>query len=340
MAIRVMRLGVLLALLPAQVVGAADLSRVLDPAADADPFPSSYVPSAEPPLAIVAPIYRGRANSGLLFAGQAAVVQLGAGQPMLLKRGAAMVLAMGEDGAERAGGSRAAALATLRVALEDVRTFARRRADYDRAAMPPLSLSRADLEALVPVVEGRMPLLVSVNRASDIREMLDFARVQNVRLILEGAAEGWRVAGEIASAKVPVLLTPIENVPASFEMWGATLENARLLHAAGVTIGFEANGPQRERELRQNAGNAVAEGLPHAAGLAAITINPARIFGIADRVGSLEPGKDGDVVIWSGDPLETTSRPAAILVRGVSQPMTSRQTELRDRYLPQVRTRP
>lgn len=289
---------------------------------------------------IVAPTYRGRANSGLLFAGQAAAVRLGAGQPMLMRRGLAMVLALGEDGAERAGGSRGAALATLRAALDDARTFMRRRADYDRGAMPALSLSRIDLEALEPVVAGRMPLLVTVNRASDIREVLAFARAQNVRLFLEGAAEGWRVAAEIAAAKVPVLLTPIDNVPATFEMWGATLANARRLHAAGVEIAIEANGPQRERELRQNAGNAVAEGLPHAAALAAITINPARIFGIADRIGSLEAGKDGDLVIWSGDPLETTSRPAVILVAGEEQPLTSRQTELRDRYLPQVRTRP
>ncbi len=121
------------------------------------------------------------------------------------------------------------------------------------------------------------------------------------------------------------------------EMLGATLSNAQRLHAAGVLIGFEGNGPERERELRHNAGAVVAEGLPYAAALAAITINPARIFGLADRVGSLEPGKEGDAVIWDGDPLETTSRPVAIFIRGIAQPMTSRQTELRDRYIQQVR---
>lgn len=289
---------------------------------------------------IVVPGYARGGQRELLFAGQAAAVQLGTGGTMLTRRGVAMALAMGEDGAERGGGSRSAALALLRAALDEVRTYARRRADYDRGAMPSLSLSRADLEALVPLVEGRMPLLVTVNRASDIREMLEFARAQGLKLILEGAAEGWRIAPAIAAAKVPVLLTPIENVPASFEMLGATLTNARRLHAAGVTIAFEPNGPQRERELRQNAGNAVAEGLPHAAALAAITINPARIFGLADRIGSLEPGKDGDVVLWDGDPLETTTRPAAIYIRGAAQPMTSRQTELRDRYLPQLRRAP
>src|SRR3546814_3907938 len=88
--------------------------------------------------------------------------------------------------------------------------------------------------------------------------------------------------------------------------------------------------------MRYNAGNAVANGLDWRAGLAAITINPARIFGLADRVGSLEAGKDGDVVVWDGDPLDTLTRPVAVLIRGERQPMTSRATELRDRYLPAI----
>src|SRR5690606_3991825 len=90
----------------------------------------------------------------------------------------------------------------------------------------------------------------------------------------------------------------------------------------------------REREMRYNAGNAVANGLSWNAALAAITINPARIFGLADRIGSIEPGKEGDVVIWEGDPLDTLTRPAAIFIRGRAQPMRSRATELRERYLP------
>nr|WP_246427297.1 amidohydrolase family protein [Sphingopyxis panaciterrulae] len=162
------------------------------------------------------------------------------------------------------------------------------------------------------------------------------ARGEGVKLILEGVAEGWRIAGEIAAANVPVLVTPIENTPASFEALGATLANARRLADAGVLVAIEGNGNHREREMRYNAGNAVANGLDWRAGLAAITINPARIFGLADRVGSLEAGKDGDVVVWDGDPLDTLTRPVAVLIRGERQPMTSRATELRDRYLPAI----
>ena len=287
--------------------------------------------------AIATPLHGDGTGAERLFAGQAAAVALG-GSPMLMRRGVAMVLAMGEEGAERAGGARAAELVTLREIFADVRDFARRRAAYDRGETRDYLLSRADLEALVPVVEGRMPLLVSVERASDIRDALALAREERLRIILEGAAEGWRVADEIAAADVPVLLTPVDNLPAAFETLAATLENARRLQAAGVLIAFQGNGNHREREMRYNAGNAVATGLSWEDGLAAVTANPARIFGLADRIGSIAPGKEADLVIWDGDPLDTLGRPSAIFIRGEAQPMRSRQTELRDRYLPAVRS--
>lgn len=285
--------------------------------------------------AITTPAYKDRSDRELLFAGQAAAVVLD-GRAMLMKRGVAMVLDMGDAGAERAGGARAAELVALRALFAEVRDYRARRAAYDRGETRDYTLSRADMDALIPVVEGRMPLLVSVNRAADIRDALALGREEGLKLILESASEGWRVADEIAAAGVPVLLTPVENTPASFEMLGATLTNAARLAAAGVTIAIEGNGNHREREMRYNAGNAAANGLDRQAALAAITINPARIFGLADRIGSLEAGKEGDVVIWDGDPLDTLARPTAVFIRGAAQPMTSRATELRDRYLPAV----
>ncbi len=284
--------------------------------------------------AITTPVYQDRSNRELLFAGQAAAVVLDG--PMLMKRGVAMVLDMGDAGAERAGGARGAELVALRALFAEVRDYRARRAAYDRGQTRTYTLSRVDMEALIPVVEGRMPLLVSVNRAADIRDALALARGEHLKLILESASEGWRVADEIAAEGVPVLVTPVENTPASFEMLGATLSNASRLAAAGVIVAIEGNGNHREREMRYNAGNAVANGLDWKAAFAAITINPARIFGIADRIGSLEVGKDGDVVVWDGDPLDTLSRPTAVLIRGIAEPMTSRATELRDRYLPAV----
>ena len=180
-----------------------------------------------------------------------------------------------------------------------------------------------------------MPVIVKVDRASDIREVIAFAREQKIRIILDGAAEGWRVAGEIARAGVPVIVDAFANLPHSFSELGATLENAARLHAAGVKVTIKAGSgaAHRARELRYAAGTAVAHGLPWREALAAITANPAALFGVSDRIGSLAPGKEADLVIWSGDPLEPLSQPSAIFIRGVEQPLTSRPLQLRDRYL-------
>jgi imidazolonepropionase-like amidohydrolase len=284
--------------------------------------------------AVVTPTLERRPRKDMIFAGQAAVIHLGSGADIVEKAPAGMVLVMGEDGARMAGGSRAAEFILLRAMLDDVRAYAANRANYDLGRSRLYTLSREDLEALIPVVEGREPLMVSVHRAADIRQVIDLAREQKLKLILEGAEEGWRIAPEIAAAKVPVLLDAASDLPESFDMIGATLENAARLNAAGVVIGIE-NPPIYEggRTPRIDAGRAVAHGLPFGAALAAITINPSRIWGVADRIGSLEPGKDADIVVWSGDPLEPLSAPTAVLIKGVLQPLRSRDLDLRDRYL-------
>ena len=275
----------------------------------------------------------GGSKSTALFAGQAAVIHLGEGANILVKPKVGMVVPFGEGGATVAGGARGAEIVALKAALRDVRDYMRNKAAYDRAGLRDLALSKADLEALIPVVEGRMPIIASVHKAADIRSVLQFAREERVKVILNGAEEGWMLAGEIAAAGVPVLVNPLSDRPESFQMLGASMENAARLQAAGVILAIEGQGgAHRVRELRYNAGNAVAYGMPYGAALAAVTINPARIFGVADQVGSLEPGKDADLVIWTGDPFEPLSQPTAVFIRGQSQPMTSRQIELRDRY--------
>jgi len=272
-------------------------------------------------------------NAHHLFAGQAAVIQLARGTDMVLKAKVAMVSPFGDAGAKVAGGARGAEFVLLKEALEDVRAYQRNRAAYERARYRDLSLSRADLEALIPVVNGQMPLVAVANRASDIRAVLKLAREERLKLILSGAAEAWRVAPEIAAAGVPVILNPVLDRPTSFETLGATLQNAARLEAAGVTVAIEGNsGAHRAHEMRYNAGIAVANGMTKGGALAAVTLNPAKIFGVSNRVGSLEPGKDADLVIWSGDPFEPLSKPQLILVRGEAQPLRSRQLDLRDRY--------
>jgi len=268
-----------------------------------------------------------------LFAGQAAVIQLGKGHALLVRPHAAMVIDLGESGGEHAGGSRNAAIVELKDILSDVRSYKANKAAYERNQTRSYTLSKADLEALIPVVDGRMPLQVNVQRASDIRNVLEVAREEKLKVILEGADEGWMVADEIAAAHVPVILDPTDDLPMNFERLHASMENAAKLQATGVEI-VVANVAEgyRVRELRYLAGDAVAYGLPWSEALKAVTINPARVFGIADRAGSLEPGKDADVVVWSGDPFEPLSQPKAILIKGEEQPLTSRQLQLRDRY--------
>ena len=288
--------------------------------------------------AIINPEYprgegRGAPEREAVFAGQSAAIQLGRGESLLVKPHVAMVFNLGQSGAEHTGGSRNAAVIELKEALDDVRGYMRNKAAYERNQTRAFALSRADLEALIPVVEGKMPLLVGVQRASDIRMALRIAHEEKLKIILDGADEGWMVAGEIAAAHVPVIVNPTDDLPADFERIHATMENAARLQAAGVEI-IVANAADgyRVRELRYAAGDAVAYGLPWDAALKAVTINPARAFGFADRAGSLEPGKDADVVVWSGDPFEPLSQPKAIFIKGEEQPLTSRQLQLRDRY--------
>ncbi|RZJ94142.1 MAG: imidazolonepropionase, partial [Brevundimonas sp.] len=241
-----------------------------------------------------------------LFAGQAAIIHLGQGNDILVKPRVAMAAPFGEAGAGVAGGARGAEFTLFRETLAEVRLYARNKAAYDRAGLRDLSLSRADLEALIPVANGTMPLIVTVHRAADIQQVLRLGREEGVKLILDGAEEGWLVAEQIATAGVPVLLNPINNLPDDFERRAARMENAAALNAAGVTIAIKGNegSVHRARETRYNAGNAVSHGLPYAAAIAAITSNPARIFGMEGQFGAIAPGAAADVVVWSGDPLE------------------------------------
>ena len=268
-----------------------------------------------------------------LFGGQAAFIRLKAGSPDIVEASKlAVTVSLGESGARSAGGSRGANLILIRSALEDARAFANRRAAFEQGATRDFGLSRLDLQALIPVVQGKTPLLIRVSRAADIRQALKLAADEKIKIVLEGVEEGWMVAAEIAKAGVPVILDPQADLPDSFETLGSRLDNAARLHAAGVPVAV--NGSRDFNNLRQerlNAGLAVANGLPYPAALAAVTLVPAKIWGQGDKVGSLEVGKIADVVVWNGDPLETTSWPTAVLVGGVEQPKDGRHQQLKAR---------
>ncbi|MEQ1497482.1 MAG: amidohydrolase family protein [Novosphingobium sp.] len=282
--------------------------------------------------AAVAPI-----GTGSIFGGQGAVIDLGADSDAVNRPRAFQYVDLGETGARRAGGSRAATYAVLRGALGEARELAGAPGGPRRL---DALLTRADAAALIPVVTGQQPLYVHVERAADIRMVLGLKReFPALKIVIVGAAEGWMVAPELARAGVPVLATPLTNLPNSFEQIGATQSNVGRMKAAGVNVALGAFGDQ-PRYAPQYAGNLVAlTRLPGATGLswgqafAAISSGPAEIMGMGDKIGSLRPGRAGDVVIWDGDPLEAGSGVLAVYIDGVEQPLTNRQTRLRDRYL-------
>lgn len=268
-----------------------------------------------------------------LIAGRGAVIHLGVESgDWLLRSPAAMYAVLGESGANLAGGARGMAILRLREALQDAQDYGNNRSNFERGERREYALSRLDLDALQPVVKGELPLVLTVHRASDIEAALRLARDYKLKLIVAGGREAWMVAGQLAAAKVPVLLDPLANLPESFEALGSTLESAARLQKAGVTVAFMTGDAHDVRNIKQSAGNAVSYGMPWEAALAALTIVPARIWGIADRYGSLEPGKDADLVVWDGDPLELTSYPEHVFIRGTEMPQDTRQLRLRDRY--------
>ncbi len=278
-----------------------------------------------------------------IFGGQGAVISLAAAGDIVTRPRAFQYVELGEAGARSAGGSRPVAFLNFRNALQEAQRYAASPVRYTDGRGRDDLLTRLDAAALVPVVEGRQQLIVHVERAQDIRNVLALRReFPKLRLILLGAREGWLVAGDIAAAKVPVITQPMLDNPNSFEALASTRNNVGRLVRAGVVVGLgliEQDASFQARNLPNYAGNMVAQakvpggvGLTWAEALRSVTSAPAAIFGMGDT-GSLASGQRGDIVVWDGDPLELTSAPTAVLIDGVRQPITSRQTELRDRYL-------
>ena len=281
---------------------------------------AQLAPSAEP---------GGKGEGGAIIAGQGAIVRLDG----TVAPGRALFVAAGGAANALSGGSRAAQFMLLEQALLEVRQPKLLMASDARLLTP------AGRQTLLGYLRGTGPIVFDVERAADIRQVIAFAQREHLRVAIRGAPEAWRVAGELAVARIPVILDPLDDLPESFDSVGATLENAARLERAGVTIAFSFDAPEPHniRKLRQAAGIAVAHGLPWEVALAALTRNPAEMFGVADRHGSIERGRPADLVLWSGDPLEVTTLADTVFIQGVQQPLSSRQTELRDRYLSKLR---
>ena len=277
------------------------------------------------------------APSGGMVAGQAAMLTLVDGRlnDMLLRAPVAMIAQIGDKNSAGVG-ARGELLVKFRELLADTRAFQRNRAAFERGETRDFLASRADLEAMIPVIEGRLPILFVVESADDILAVIKMTADYNLRSIIAGAAEAWMVAPELARAKIPVMTGAMNNIP-QWSQLGQRQENAALLRRAGITVVLIGNGPGdpdllNVRNIRQEAGNAVAYGMAWDDALRAITIAPAELFGVADRVGSLQVGREANVVVWGGDPFELTNMPELVFIRGVEIQRTSRQHLLTERY--------
>lgn len=277
--------------------------------------------------------------SGGMVAGLGAVIDVRSGvtaDVMLRKTPAAMVATL-DNAAAAQSGSRSQALARLKTLLSDARTFNLGRVRYDAGNMRELSASRADLEAMQLVLRGTIPLVVNVDRASEILNVIALGKEFGIRVVINNGAEAWKVASQLAAAKVPVMTGAMNNIPDSFSSLGQRQENLVLLRAAGVQVAIVGNGAGGEdnynvRNLRYEAGNAVAYGMSWDEALRAITLSPAEILGVSDKVGSLAVGKAANVVIWSGDPFEYATQPVSVFVNGSDARVITRQEMLTERY--------
>ncbi|AKC88323.1 amidohydrolase family protein [Pseudoxanthomonas suwonensis] len=267
------------------------------------------------------------ADTGKAFvAGQGGVVRLDGSADPIGPR--ALFVRLGAGASDLSGKSRAAQWMLLDQMVAEAR--GRVPADSPHALLTP-----AGRAVLARYLGGQGRIVVKVDRAADIRQLLRWAARERVRIAIAGGAEAWQLAPQLAQAQVPVFLDALGNLPGNFDQIGATLRNAALLQAAGVEVAFTQAGDasHNARKVRQLAGNAVANGLPWEAGLAGLTRVPAQALGVGDRLGTIAVGRSADLVLWSGDPLDVIHTAQQVWLGGRAMPMRSRQTELRDRYL-------
>jgi hypothetical protein len=268
----------------------------------------------------------GATTSGAFIAGQGGIVRLDGSPDPIGPR--ALFIRIGAAAAELTGNSRAAQWMLLDQLVDE----ARGRVPLDS---PHALLTPAGRATLARYLAGNGRIVVQVERAADIRQLVRWAQREHVRIAIAGGSEAWKVAPLLAQAQVPVLVDALAALPANFDQVGSTLENAARLHAAGVAVSFAQSNDasHNARKLRQLAGNAVAHGLPWEAGLEGMTRVPAEIFGVSAQIGSIAVGKRADLVLWDGDPLDVAHYAEQVWLGGRAMPMRSRQTELRDRYM-------
>jgi imidazolonepropionase-like amidohydrolase len=204
----------------------------------------------------------------------------------------------------------------LRELFEEARAYADQQDQAAQAGQRLLSYDPA-LEALIPYARRDKPVILNANSAAAILVAIDLAAELDVRAILRGGQEAWRVADQIADAELPVLLSPLTRSPTDpYDSYDSVYASPLRLHEAGVTFGFQSNSGSGSRELPYQAGMAVAFGLPPDVALRSVTLSTAEILAVDDQVGSLEVGKRADIIVTDGDPLQAVSNVRYMFING------------------------
>jgi imidazolonepropionase-like amidohydrolase len=314
-------------------VGGEPATRGQDAGGGAPVRAAHRVADSYDPLAVAIPVARREGitaamvtPTGGIVAGQAAWVRLaGSSQAQaVLDADAALQAGLG-------GGTPAEGIRLLRELLHDARSYAADPRAYQQNRSRGLVAGHMELEAMGPVIEGRLPLVIGADRAATIEALIRFAEEERVRLVITGGAEAWLQADALAAADIPVVLNPLAFDPSGFAKLHTRKDNAALLVQAGVTVVVSNYDSSFAHHLRQMAGLAWREGMGHSAALEAVTDAPARALGLAGR-GRIEPGAAADLVVWTGDPLELSSWASMVLIDGQQQPLRTRHDALFERY--------
>jgi len=274
---------------------------------------------------------------GNLLTGQSALVRLAGSrmEEMVVRSPVGIHISLGEAPKVRYGernqmpGTRMGSAALLRQTLMDAQGYAdklalheRKLAEYragkgeEKAKEPAPPARNLQQEALLPVLRGETPVIVSADRFDDIHTALRIAEEFDLRIIVNHGAEAHRVAGELAERDIPVIWGPAGARYRKLESQEGTPETPALLARAGIRFAFQTGSAENPVGLLEQARSAMAHGLPYQAALEALTISPARIFGVADQLGSLEVGKSADLVVFNGDPLREIARVERVFIGG------------------------
>lgn len=290
------------------------------------------------------------AAEGGLISGHAGLIDLVGWTPaeMAVRREAAMVVSypsLGGGGGRFGGQDRSDTerreemdrrTRTLRSYFADAKAYAAVKGRLATAG-GVRSVNQA-MEAMVPVMRGEIPVIFDVTTADQIRGVLALADTFGIKVVLRGAREAWRLADTLAMRKIPVIVGPTTSSPGADDPYDMTYANPGALARAGVKIAFQTSDAANSRNLPYNAALAVAYGLDADEALRALTINAAEIFGVADRYGSLEPGKVANVIVTTGDPMDVRSVVRHLFIRGQPLSLDDRHTRLYEQFRARPKT--